>query len=211
MTLVFFSYMKVHFKYFRVGEDDTVSLEFLLLGFINYKLEVPVIIFQQKLSGIYLKTRTELETGGEYSKELMGRQGEHTITSIKEAVELYHRWCPFMKAIREDIEYLLEHLILERFIWKLKIGTGDAAATGIITGFAWSIMGGLTSLFYKMVAPGRPKPELQVEPNFNKEIFSTAFDCIFKIRIGNIMITGIKILYKKVKRRGVNDVVRTSH
>ncbi|MEG6521062.1 DUF2953 domain-containing protein [Desulfotomaculum sp. 1211_IL3151] len=211
MALVLLSDMKVHLKYFRVGEDDTISLEFFLLGFINYRLEVPVVIFRQKLSGISLTTRTELETGGENPKELMGRHGEHTISSVEEAMALYHRWWPYLKDIKKDIEHLLGHLNLERFIWKLKIGTGDAAATGIITGLAWSIMGGFTAAFYKKIALGRPKPELHVEPNFKKEVFSTSLDCIFKIRVGNIMITGIKIIYKKVKRRGVNDVVRTSH
>ncbi|WP_238442587.1 DUF2953 domain-containing protein [Desulforamulus reducens] len=201
----------MHFKYFRVAEDDTISFEFFLLGFIHYKIEVPVVIFQQKLSGISLTTRTELETGGDHSEELLGKQEKRTISSIGEAKNLCHRWWPFFRAIKPDMDYLLAHLSLERFVWKLRIGTGDAAVTGIITGVAWGIMGSITSLFYKKIATNKPEPELQVEPNFKKEVFSTSIDCIFKIRVVNIMVTGIKILQKKVKRRGVNDVVRTSH
>lgn len=211
LALVFFSYVKIHLKYYRVEEDDTVSLEFFLWGIINYKVEVPVIILQQKFSGISLTTRTELETGGEDSKELMGRHGKFSIESIEDAICKFREWWPFLESIMEDFDYFLRHLILKRFDWRIRFGTPDAAATGMLSGVAWSIMGMITSAFYKRLGPKWNQPVLKVEPDFRKQGFSTALDCIFKIRVGNIMVTGIKILKKKANRRGVNKLGRASH
>ncbi|MCL4439952.1 MAG: DUF2953 domain-containing protein [Firmicutes bacterium] len=210
LALVFFSYIKIHFKFFRFQEDDTVSLEFFLWGLINYKIEVPVLILQQKLSGFSLTTRTELETGGDNSREIMGRGNEYTY-DLKQLLDKTRDWLPWLRAVWEDIEYLLHHLIMERFQWRVSIGTPDAAATGMLSGLAWGLMGNLTATFYRKIAPNGIRPELLVEPNFKKEGFSTSLDCIFKIRIGNIMITGIRIMKKKVNRRGVNILGRTSH
>ncbi|SHF04208.1 DUF2953 domain-containing protein [Desulforamulus putei] len=210
-ALVFFSHIKVHLKYFRIQEDDTVSLEFFLWGLFHHKIEVPVLILRQKLSGFSLTTRTELETGGDDSREIMSRENQYTVESINQVIEKLREWLPWMQAIKEDIDYLLRHLVIERFHWRVSIGTPDAAATGMLAGLAWGLLGSLTSLFYRKIAPNGIKPKISVEPNFKKEGFSTSIDCIFKIRIGNIMVTGIKILKKKVNRRGVNILGRTSH
>lgn len=202
--MVFLSHIKLHFKYFRIQEDDTVSLEFLFWGFINYKIEVPVLILQKKLSGFTLKTRTELETGGDYSQELMGKSVERNLNSLIQKIQeilLY----------KEEFGYFLRYLNVKRFAWNITIGTPDAAVTAILTGVAWSIMGNVTSQFYQKIAPGWHRPELQISPNFKKEVFSTSLDCIFKIRVGNIMVTGIKILKKKVTRLGGNEDGRTSY
>lgn len=211
LALVYFSHIKIHFKYFRVQEDDTVSLEFFLWGLIHHKVEVPVLILQKKLSGFTLTTRTELETGGDESREIMGKENKYEFNSLQKIINKIQEWLPWLRDIWEDIEYLLGHLIVERFRWRVSIGTPDAAVTGMVSGLIWGVMGNLISTFYRKIYPNHMRPELVVEPNFKKEGFSTSLDCIFKIRIGNIMVTGIRIMKKKVNRRGVNILGRTSH
>lgn len=207
MALVFLSTLKLNFKYFRVQEDDTISLEFFLWGFINYKVEVPVLVVQQKLSGLSIKLRTELETGGDHSREVMGQSAEHYIESLNKVLKKFQE----LLLYKEDFKYLLHHLRVERFAWQAQIGTPDAATTALLTGLAWGVMGNITSTFYQQIAPNWHKPQLQVEPNFKKEGFSTSLNCIFKIRVGNIMVTGLRILKKKVTRLGENNNGRTSH
>ncbi|AEF94873.1 hypothetical protein Desca_2034 [Desulfotomaculum nigrificans CO-1-SRB] len=212
LTLVLLSYLRVHLKYFRWQEDDILSMDFFLFGgFIKYRIEVPVIVLQQKLSGFTLATRTELETGGDDSLELIGCNKEFTIKNIQEALSTFKQWWPFMKALPEDILKFLKHLRVKSFNWRTDIGTPDAAATGMLAGLAWAVKGSLTSIFYQKIAPGGERPVLTVEPNFRKQGFTTTLDCIFEIRVGNIMVTGIKILQKLVTRRGVNKIGRASH
>ena len=203
LALVFCSWLKIHFKYLRSQDDDTISLEFFFWGFINYKIEVPVLVLEQKLTQISLTTRTELETGGDSSQELMGRSSKFSIDSIQDALRMIEEWWPYLKRIRTHINNFLRHLRLERFVWRTGIGTSDAAATGLLTGIAWAFMGGATSFFYRKIASGWSPPELRVEPNFKKEGFTTYLDCIFKIRVGHIMVTGFKLLLEKPGLRQV--------
>lgn len=211
LALVLSSYLKIEFQYTREQDDDTISLEFFLWGFINYKIEMPVLILQHKLSGLSITTRTELETGGEQSREIMGKPSKFSIESLQEAICKFELWWPLIKDLKADLERLLAHTRINNFQWRIAIGTKDAAATGLITGITWSLMGGVMTLLAPKFGIWKKKPELQVDPDFRKEGFSTSLNCIFKIRLGYIMVTGIKILKKMVKRRGVKGIVRTSH
>ena len=212
LALVLLSKIKVHLKYFRQEEDDTVSLEFFLFaGLIHYKLELPVLIFQKEKSGVSLKTRTELETGGKASREITGKPGEFKIESLEEAITKFREWWLLLQNIKIDIERFLRRIHLQHFYWTIRIGTPDAAATGLLTGLIWAAMGGITSYLFHRVSSEGQKPVLKVDPDFRKQGFSTSFDCIFKIRVGHIMVTGIKILIKMVYRRGVKHFGRASH
>lgn len=206
--MVCLSHIKLYFRYYRIQEDDTISLEFIFWGFINYKIEVPVLILQQKLSGFTLKTRTEVETGGDYSEELMGKSAVLHFNSL---IKVLQKVQDLVLLFKDEFEYFLRHLKVKRFAWNISIGTRDAAVTAILTGLIWIITGNITSAFYQKIAADWHKPELKVSPNFKKEVFSTSLNCIFKIRVGNIMVTGIKILKKKVTRLGGNKDGRTSY
>lgn len=210
LTLVFLSWLKIHLRYQRTQDDDKLSLEFFLWRFVNYKIDIPIIMLQQKLTNFSLITRTELETGGDSSRELLGQSREYSVDSIRDIMRIIEK-LPYLKMIIIDFSQFLHHLRLERFIWRTGIGTPDAAATGILSGVVWALMGGATSFFYQQIAAGWAAPELKVEPNFKKEGFTTSLDCIFKIRVGNIMVTGLKLLKKKVLRRGVNNLGRASN
>ena len=180
-------------------------------GVIHYKLEMPVINLRQKFSGIKVAARAEMETGGADSRELVGKHKKFTIESIEEAISKFRQWRPFLESIREDVAYFVRHIQINRFHWSSRIGAPDAAATGMLAGLAWTLMGGITTCVYRQAAPEWDRPVLAVEPDFRKQGLSTSLDCIFKIRVGNIMVTGIKILIKLVKRRGVNKFGRASH
>ncbi|RYD02901.1 hypothetical protein N752_22205 [Desulforamulus aquiferis] len=203
LALVLFSHLIIHFRYFREQEDDTISVEFFLWSFINYKIEIPVLTLQNKLSGISLTTRTELETGGDNSRELLGKAGKFSIESLEDAICKFKQWWPLVDEMKVIADYFLSHIRVTCLEWHTKIGTGDAAVTGFLTGFLYSFKGGIISAFYRKLA-NAGNPKISVEPNFRKEQFSTSINCIFKIRVGNIMVTGVKIFMKMVKRRGVN-------
>lgn len=202
--MVLSSHIKIQFRYFREQEDDTISLEFFLWGFINYRIEIPVLTLQHKLSGISLTTRTELESGGDNSRELMGKPGKFSIESLQDVICIFNKWGPVVVEMKETVNYLLRNIKMTRLEWCTTIGTGDAAATGLMTGLLYLIKGGIISVFYNNLAKAASHPKIKVEPNFRKQQFSTSINCIFKIRLGNIIITGIKVAMKIVKRRGVN-------
>lgn len=209
LALVSLSWLKIYLKYQRTEDDDRLSLEIVFWRFFNYKIDIPIIMLKQKLTSVSLITRTELETGGIDSKELRGQSREYKVDSLRDIQHIIEH-LPYLKMIIIDFSQFLRHLRLERFVWRIGIGTPDAAATGILSGIVWALMGNVTSFFYQQIAAGWAAPELKVEPNFKKEGFTTSLDCIFKIRVGNIMVTGLKLLKKKVLRRGVKNLGRTS-
>ncbi|GAB6156977.1 hypothetical protein JCM39194_01770 [Desulfotomaculum varum] len=209
--MVFLSFIKIRFKYFRLHEDDIVSIEFFLWGVFHYKVEIPVLMLRQKMAGFSLISRTELETGPGAPQEIMSQENHITVTGVQQLLDKLHKWLSWLQVIQEDIDFFLEHLVLERFYWRISFGTMDAAATGMLAGLAWSFAGAVTALFYHKIAPSRVQPVIKVEPDFEKAGFTTSADCIFKIRIGYIMVTGMKILKKKANTQGVNFLGRTSH
>ncbi|MCL6558722.1 MAG: DUF2953 domain-containing protein [Firmicutes bacterium] len=209
--MVFLSFIKIRFQYFRLNEDDIVSIEFFLWGVFHHKVEIPVLMLRQKMAGFSLISRTELETGQGTPQEIMSRENHITVTSVQQLLDKLHKWLSWLQVVQEDIDFFLEHLVLERFYWRISFGTTDAAATGMLAGLAWSLAGVVTALFYHKIAPSRVQPVIKVEPDFEKAGFATSADCIFKIRIGYIMVTGLKILKKKANRQGVNFLGRTSH
>lgn len=90
--------------------------------------------------------------------------------------------------------WLIKHIKCTRFIWKTKLGVGDAAATGIGSGLLWSIKGFLLGLLKRTVDWEDCKVEIDVIPIFNGKAMKTEFDCIFYLRTGYIIIACVRLL-----------------
>lgn len=103
------------------------------------------------------------------------------------------RILPFVKIFLEINFWLFEHIKFNRFIWKTKLGFGDAAATGIGGGILWGIKGFIFSLLQKNYSQNC-RTEISVIPVFDGERISTEFDCIFNLPIGYIIIASMRLL-----------------
>jgi hypothetical protein len=84
-------------------------------------------------------------------------------------------------------------LILKHFKIFVKEGTGDACKTAILHGFIWSITGLIPKIIFTEFKV--KNKEIKVEADFKQKVWKVNFDCIFSLKIVNIIF-----MYKELKR-----------
>ncbi|MGE5576603.1 MAG: DUF2953 domain-containing protein [Syntrophothermus sp.] len=99
---------------------------------------------------------------------------------------------PVSAPIRFAIDLMDEvPLIAEELYWTTRVGGSDPAMTGVLVGLAWV---GKSLLFGRLTGHVKfaQTPRLAVVPNFGGFDFSVAFKCILRVKLGDIMVAGIK-------------------
>ena len=91
------------------------------------------------------------------------------------------------------IRHFLKKVQVKQFEWNSRIGIGDAAHTGTLVGACWAIKGSIIGLLTTTLN-FRVMPLITVTPDFQKERAETAILCILRFRIGQAILTGIKLL-----------------
>ena len=82
---------------------------------------------------------------------------------------------------------------------RLRYGSGDAAATGILYGGIWTVIGSAYSYLCRYFSIEFPKVEL--EPVFNEKVFDIEAQGIIKTRLVHIIRCVLKILKKQIIRK----------
>ncbi len=91
------------------------------------------------------------------------------------------------------IDKVLKSATCEKFHWKTVYGLEDAASTGIIVGSLWAVKVFIISRLKRHVL-FVTKPDIAVNPIFGRNQFEVDFQCIFSIKLGNVIKT-IKSIY----------------
>lgn len=89
----------------------------------------------------------------------------------------------------------------QRFQWSTRIGTGDAALTAIFSGMLWAVKTTVTGYLqtkYRFVK----QPEVEVLSDFQNSGLKMAFDCIFRVKLGYIMIAAFIARFRHSWRKG---------
>lgn len=79
-----------------------------------------------------------------------------------------------------------------RFTWGTVLGLENAALTGMATGILWGMKGTILGLLQRSYKLDRNKHHVMVLPSYNIPGWETMLDCIFTIRVGHIILGGIK-------------------
>lgn len=97
-------------------------------------------------------------------------------------------------------------LIVKDFKLHVKEGTGNAGQTAILYGILWNISSLIPVVIFD---EGRVKnTDIKIEASFNEKKFNIDFNCIFSLKIVNIILMCKEFLvwYLKNKKGGDNDV-----
>ena len=79
---------------------------------------------------------------------------------------------------------------IQRFIWRTRYGTGEAAGTSILYGVFWGLKASLVKYLQNRVGFART-PILEITPDYRDSRWDTVFDCIFRIKLGYIILASI--------------------
>lgn len=117
--------------------------------------------------------------------------------------ELRSSYAVFVRLFRHSF-------LIREFRLYIKEGTGDACYTALLYGLLWNVAAQLSNLICREQKV--KKNEIKIEPDYNRKIFNINFNCIFSLKIVNIIVIS-KELYKLYlkNRKGGDAGVRSSN
>lgn len=118
-------------------------------------------------------------------------------TSLEEVFKFFQKNHKRLLSNAGISKYLFSKTEIRSLSLNLEIGTGDAAQTAIISGAIIFIFS--TIQFYIRNRYSLGSQILQVIPYFQRQVFNMDLDCIIHLRIGHIIIAGIRIIGGKLK------------
>ncbi len=111
------------------------------------------------------------------------------------------RQLPLLKTYRPLLGYFIKHSHIESLTWETKLGTGNAAGTGILVGLAWSLKGSLLAWIQNQGKPLGGKSAIVVTPSFQTNCFCTFFHCILSIRNVHVITAQLRLFKSKLRQR----------
>ncbi len=191
---------------------------FLVLGII---LLLILIIWQCKLTVGFIFKMDNLKCSAYVIIYLPGRIPAKKITIYPANKNKKKKVKPQKIKKKADINQLRKGLwvlmklfyrsvILKKFKLNVREGTGDACQTALLYGMLWN----LTALI-----PGRlfnnfsvDEKEIKIEADFEEKVWKVDFDCIFSLKIVNIISIVREIIKIYLKNRKGGDAgVRSSN
>lgn len=201
-ALFFFLPVRFRIYYRKIGHDDQLVWELRFLkGLVKRKKEISFlkpaangIIQKERESGQWFflkklkkeKKITSIEKNSRGLREFFQRNRhfgiEFTLLSFALPAR-YQRW--FLIA-----EHLERRGRVDRFFWTTRLGAGDAATTACLYGLLWGFKTGLLA-YLTQRRRFRKKPEIMVYGDFQGISLDTVFDCIFRVKLGYIIIAAL--------------------
>ncbi|HBC94074.1 MAG TPA: hypothetical protein DCZ10_14540 [Pelotomaculum sp.] len=202
--------LKMRLQYRRQGRDDHFALELSLWrGFISYKMEIPVVKTELRPGfrpWYRLLPRTlrpafkiEAKVTGRNDPDPVGKIEAEEALGLKRILFMMQKSKVFFENYRPAIRYLLGKVYLRRLQWSTEFGTGEPHVTGFLAGLAGGVKGLLLAKLYRVIRSGAARPAVVIAPRFEKPCFTTRIDCEFDIKVGHILLTGLKFVFMKLK------------
>ncbi|KJF28171.1 DUF2953 domain-containing protein [Clostridium aceticum] len=194
--MLLFLDLKIEVRFIREGENDELNITISILkGLLKYKTTIPFIDFLNNgrniiTANIYKKAKVSNTNAIEDEKEEKEFNYDEIKIIIKKGHYYYKKYC-------EVLHYIHKRITINKVLWKTNIGLEDAADTAIISGILWGIKSNLMTLLKRKLRPQRIY--IDVVPCYVSKKFGVIFDCIVTLKIGYIIIAGIKLLSTKIK------------
>lgn len=189
------SNIKVELNLKRYQKNDKLTM-IIIYGMFKYKKQIPFIDIIQ---GINNNFALEVKTNEEYSEKYKDdNKSVVNINEFEKIIKKYRRiYKRFSKYIIPFMEHIKEKIKINNINWNTEVGLSDACETAIFTGTIWSIKSTIISFIYNNY--NLYNSHINVVPNYNTATFKTSINCIFTIKVGDIITVGLKTLLAKAK------------
>lgn len=175
----------IHFSHWQ--DDDFIKIQLKAWnGILSYTYEVPFIKLKTDEPGIVYEKDTLDKKKKESKSKVTPEEVLNRISEMKTLIKNIGEFFIIMKKLLKSIQVV-------KFEWHTVIGVNNAAYTGMLTGFIWSLKGMLIGGIGKYMRL-MEKPTISLSPSFQQAMSQTSFQCMFRLRIGNAILAGLKIL-----------------
>ncbi len=203
LCILLYSNIKVELNYKRSDGNDIFTITIIAFyGIFRSKKQVPFIDLVKGSDNL-----DELEIKSETQYNFKEKSTDKSTTNINEFEEILKKYkklyIKFGKYMNPFMRYIKRKINLNNISWDTEIGVGDAAQTAVITGIIWSVKSYVISFIYNNY--NLYEVFINVDPNYNIKTLKTSIDCIFTIKLGDIINAGIKILMLQVKDGEKNE------
>lgn len=96
------------------------------------------------------------------------------------------------------LSFLKSRIIIYNFKFYIRIGTGDAASTGILTGSLWAVLYNFISVCDNHIE--LQKHDIKVAPDFLNETFVVDFEAIIGLKVIHSLFILRKFLFPKGRK-----------
>lgn len=197
--LIYFTTVKIQIEYKRAKENDHVHIQAgIWFGLIRLKFNIPLLQLQSLIKGVRVEENVTSSTPKD--PEIQKRKFRFTPKEFYRYLKRFYQLRDQVLDLNRIVKQTLKKIRCEQFEWYTRVGVGDAASTGILTGVIWGIKTTFIGIFSQYVTL-RTTPRMNVIPAFQGQHLDTQFFCIVRFRIGNAIIAGIRILFKFKKGR----------
>ncbi|MDI6871306.1 MAG: DUF2953 domain-containing protein [Bacillota bacterium] len=192
------AYVRVEIAYDRPqGEAETFSFQVWLPPLVNFQ-------FRRQPPPVSVRAGDEprpgwsgvLSQGWAAVREVQVVQ--RTLVSLArhqldflEADRSLQRGARFMLRLLERVPWRTEELS-----WVTRVGAGDPALTGMLSGLLWGLKGVVFGVLAERMTFER-KPVIRVLPDFESVAFRTTFRCIVRARVRDIIRAGAGVWRQK--------------
>lgn len=195
MIITMFFRIKFDVKYSRKKADDLLRVEMTALkGLVRYKAEVPVVDLDRYFLEPILKIEADIEGVVTHPIEDKGMLVKIPLVSeILQKLPTYIKdGLRYYRTYRSALKGLLKSIRCHHLSWSTQIGFDDPANTGIAAGLLWGAKGFFYRVFKSSIGDMTTAPRFNVTPSFTGPCLKLDFHCIFDMRIGHIILAGLK-------------------
>jgi hypothetical protein len=183
------SRIHVRIRYSRSGRlDQLVVVIQAIYGLFHYQILLPSIVIKG-WNVIYREKRTGGLTGNDDSNQKERMIGKGT---IRRYIKAYRTILQSTKQFKRWTRQSLKKVECTRWRLDFRVGTGDAAATAVVTGLLWAVAGCASGVAGQLITL-KTSPQSQISPNYSTEEFTVVWEADFRIRMGNVMWSIIKL------------------
>lgn len=192
----------VDFRYISNEKEDHLDISMkALYGLWKFTITMPA--FQLKWDEgpeLEIEQKTEAGTGSVI-------EGKHQVRFHYWQEGFFRRLWPQIPIILFKLEKIKSNFYrgihCTALNWHLEIGFPDPVKTALVTGSLWAITGSFLARLCRQVTMDTDHPHIKIVPQFQKPGFSCRLHCIFNLRMGHIIIAGLKLLRSfQYTRRG---------
>jgi hypothetical protein len=198
LLLLSFTSVRIEFLFKREKGDDRGEVKVrALFGLIRYRVEIPQIVWRGLEDGVEAKGNVEGDS--ETTKVVKRKKGfEINPRTIRKAEKQFQEMLEHFVNLRLTVRWFLSKVTCEGLTWVTRIGTGDAAEAGFLTGMAWGVKTTLVGVLGSYIRWERP-PELHIDPDFHRAVLETHFHSIIRFKVGHAILVAKRLF---VTRKG---------
>ncbi|BDG37132.1 DUF2953 domain-containing protein [Saccharococcus caldoxylosilyticus] len=173
-------------------DDDEWKITFrTLFGIVRYTVHIPLVKVETTSTspGIVIAHKKSMENTAN-SKE---KRSKYTPKEIMNILRKAREFTERVVHLNDIMKNFFRHVSITKFEWQTKIGTGDAATTGMMVGLGWSLKYSVLAVCSKYMKL-KTTPMITIIPSFHQAVSETKFICMIHFRIGHAILAGIRVI-----------------